>query len=265
MNISIIGTGNLAWHLSQALEQAGYRIAEIYGRDVAKAIHLAGLLYSAEVKNDLDFSESNSQLFIIAVSDDAVLGVCAKMLLPENAIVVHTSGAKYLSEMQQAFQIHHDLPVNCGVFYPLMTFTKNRRIDFAHIPLCIEAADEKTEAFLVKVGSAMSDAIYLINSEERRALHVAAVFACNFTNHLWGLAKEIVESEDIEFDILKPLISETFNKAILATHPADVQTGPAVRGDQATVKKHLEYLADDDDLRKVYQTMTDSIRDWHGE
>jgi predicted short-subunit dehydrogenase-like oxidoreductase (DUF2520 family) len=147
----------------------------------------------------------------------------------------------------------------------LMTFTRNRRLDFTHVPLCVEAADEKTENFLVKVAGTMSDAVYLINSDERKALHVAAVFACNFTNHLWGLAKEIVESEDMEFDILKPLITETFNKAILATHPADVQTGPAVRGDQSTVKKHLEYLADDDDLRKVYQTMTDSIKDWHGD
>ncbi len=265
MNISIIGTGNLAWHLSQALEKAGYRIAEVYGRDVSKAIQLAGLLYSCEVKTDLDFSGSVSRLFIIAVSDDAVTGVCARMLLPENSVVVHTSGTRTLEEIEQTFHIHHDLPVSCGVFYPLMTFSRNRRIGFDHVPLCIEAADEKSEALLVKTARALSDAVYLISSEERKVLHVAAVFACNFTNHLWGLAKEILESEELEFDILKPLITETFNKAILAKHPADVQTGPAVRGDQSIIKRHLEYLSDDEDLTRVYQALSDSIRDWHGE
>lgn len=263
MNVSIIGTGNLAWHLARIFEKTEIHVSEVFGREISKAILLSDDLYDAEATDELDFSESNSQIFFLCVSDDAIEEVCSKILLPENSILVHTSGAKPMDLIINTLEIYHDLKVNAGVFYPLMTFTKGKSVDFSEIPICIEAENKETEEVLIGLGKLISKEIFLINSEERAVLHVSAVFACNFTNHLWALSKEILESEDLEFDMLKPLIKETFKKAMAAKHPADVQTGPAIRKDSDTLKSHLAYLADDEDLEKVYKTMSNSIRDWH--
>jgi predicted short-subunit dehydrogenase-like oxidoreductase (DUF2520 family) len=131
------------------------------------------------------------------------------------------------------------------------------------VPFCIESQDEDAEQALVKLAQQLSNTVYLVNSEERKTLHVAAVFACNFTNHLLALAKEMVEEEDLEFDLLKPLIKETFRKALAAEHPALVQTGPAIRNDEITIAQHLDHLLPNKDLRNIYQVMTESIQQWH--
>ena len=263
MEIALLGTGNMAWHLARAIEKSGHRITDIYARDSTKAIQFAASLYDSKINQDLDFSESTAEIFILCVSDDAIEEVCSKILLPENAIIVHTSGAKSLEVLSSTLKIYHDLKTNSGVFYPLMTFTKGKEIDFKLVPVCIEAENTETEDFLIKLGKDISNDIYLVNSSERAVLHVAAVFSCNFSNHLWAISKEIVESEELDFEMLKPLIAETFKKAMAAKHPADVQTGPAIRGDQDTLATHLNYLKDDEDLTKVYQTLTESIQDWH--
>lgn len=263
MDIALLGTGNMAWHLSKAIEKYGHRITDIYARDTAKAIHFAATLYDAKINQDLDFSESSAEMFILCVSDDALEEVCSKILLPENAIIVHTSGAKSIEILSSTLKIYHDLKTNSGVFYPLMTFTKGIEMDFKQVPICIEAENKETEDFLIKLGKDISNDIYIVNSNERAVLHVAAVFSCNFSNHLWAISKEIVESEELDFDMLKPLIAETFKKAMAAKHPADAQTGPAIRDDQGTLNQHLKYLKDDEDLTKVYETLTESIQDWH--
>jgi predicted short-subunit dehydrogenase-like oxidoreductase (DUF2520 family) len=263
MKISFIGAGNVAWHLSQAFEQAGHQVCEIYSRDNAKALKLCTMLYAAEANTDLDFAESDAELFILAVADDAISEVCSKVVLPENAIIAHTSGSKSLEDLQKSMQIHHDLPVKSAVFYPLMTFSISKKIDLNEVPFCIESQDENAEQALVKLAQQLSNTVYLVNSEERKTLHVAAVFACNFTNHLLALAKEMVEEEDLEFDLLKPLIKETFRKALAAEHPAHVQTGPAIRNDEITIAQHLDFLLPNKDLRNIYQVMTESIQQWH--
>jgi predicted short-subunit dehydrogenase-like oxidoreductase (DUF2520 family) len=263
MDIAVIGSGHVAWHLAHAFEERGYSVVSVYSRQLEKAEDLAETLYACNPTDSLDFSLSAAELFILAVSDDAIEEVCRKIHLPEGAILAHTSGAKSIQILEEIIDNERFMPIDYGVFYPLMTFTKGKKVSFSTIPICIEASDEDTEDVLVKLASELSNEVHLISSEQRRVLHVSAVFACNFTNHLWALTKAIVESEDLPFDILKPLIQETVKKAMKAPHPADVQTGPAIRHDQQTILNHLAYLSEDDDLLKVYQLLTESIQDWH--
>ncbi|RYU95572.1 Rossmann-like and DUF2520 domain-containing protein [Emticicia agri] len=263
MKISVIGAGNVAWHLSIAFENHHHQVCEIYSRQLSKAKAITSMLYQAEATTSLDFSESKAELFILAVSDDAIAEVCSKLVLPENAILAHTSGTRSLNELQQLMVSYHDLPIRCAVFYPLMTFSIQKRIQMKEVPFCIEADEEMAENQLVKLAQGLSKTVYLISSQERKVLHVAAVFACNFTNHLLALAKEITIEEELEFDLLKPLIKETFQKAMAAEHPADVQTGPAVRGDNSTMNNHLIYLKDRTDLFEIYEIMSESIQQWH--
>jgi predicted short-subunit dehydrogenase-like oxidoreductase (DUF2520 family) len=260
MKISIIGSGNVAWHLGIALENHHHQIYEVFSRQKSKASHLTAMLYQAEAKTDLDFSESKAELFILAVADDAMNEVCEQLILPENAILAHTSGSKSLEDLQKLMLIHHDLPVKCAVLYPLMTFSAGKKLDLKTVPFCIEASDDETEQQLVEIAQEMSNTVYLISSDERKVLHVAAVFACNFTNHLLALAKSITDSEDLEFDLLKPIISETFKKALTAENPADVQTGPAIRRDKSIINRHLDYLKEDENLVEIYEVLTESIQ-----
>lgn len=257
MTISIIGAGNIAWHLTRAFEKAGVGVNEVYARDINKALSLANSLYAAIAVNSLDFSKSDSNVFFLCVSDDAIAEVSLNLVLPPDGILVHTSGAKPLSILpEREFE-------GRGVFYPLQTFTKGVNVDFADIPVLIEGDSESTLITLNKIAKRLSRNVKMANSNERLIYHVSAVFSCNFTNHLWAISKEILESENLDFELLKPLIVETVNKMVRASHPADVQTGPAVRNDTSTINNHLRFLSDDEDLLKVYTTLTESISDWH--
>ncbi len=260
MQVSIIGSGNLAWHLAVELESAGVNITEIYSRTPKNAAELTEYLYETEPVDSLDFRYSQSQIFLIAVSDDAIKTIASQILLPPKAILAHTSGAKNLDIIDVAKENN---VCYTGVFYPLMTFTKGKRVLFDQIPICIESDDETAEKELSLLANLISEKVLIISSYERLCLHVSAVFACNFTNHLWALSKEIIDSEELDFELLKPLIRETYLKAMAADHPAHVQTGPAIRNDQETIGKHLAFLADDDDLIKVYCTINSSIIDWN--
>lgn len=159
-------------------------------------------------------------------------------------------------------QLYSDVPVRTGVFYPLQTFSRDQNpLDFEEIPLCIEAGDPETEASLVAMGQEISSIVYLVSSAERRVLHLSAVFACNFTNHLLSIANDLTDAHDLEFDLLRPLIRETFRKALAATNPTDVQTGPARRGDQKTISTHLAMLNQQPRLKEMYELITESIKE----
>jgi predicted short-subunit dehydrogenase-like oxidoreductase (DUF2520 family) len=262
MEISFIGAGNLAWHLAPALENAGHHINEVYSRQLQHSRQLISYLYDARPHSELNFADSPSQLFILAVPDDALESVCSRLVLPEQAILVHTSGSKSLQLLEQWMAIYSDVPVKTGVFYALQTFTRGQSfLPFETIPLCLEASDKTTEETLVTLGQEISDVVYLITSEERQLLHIAAVFACNFTNHLLSIAYELTTEQGLEFDLLRPLITETFRKGLAADNPADVQTGPARRGDLTTIRNHLSLLATQPKLSTLYQLLTDSIRE----
>lgn len=254
--ITIIGAGRVAWHLAPALENAGHVIQEVYSRRYREAKKLASRLYQASAQDEPDFSDSSAEIFILAVADDAIRTVASRLLLPEHdTIVVHTSGSQplgALADAQSSFT---------GVFYPLQTFTKDKEVDFSKIPVCLEADDDGVLKVLIKLAKSISAEVRLINSQERAILHIAAVFACNFTNHLLQMAETLTESHHLEFSLLKPLIAETISKG-LTIGPRQAQTGPAIRGDLITLEKHMDYLRNyDKDYAEIYKVITQHILD----
>jgi predicted short-subunit dehydrogenase-like oxidoreductase (DUF2520 family) len=211
-------------------------------------------LYQAEIKGTLDFSTSDSAVFIIATSDDAIQDIAQEIILPEEAILIHTSGSQPLSLLQFAATPH------LGVLYPLQTFSKLKKVDFREIPLFVESSDEKTEFTMMPLAKAVSNKVHKIGSEERKALHVAAVFASNFTNHMLTMAHDILQQNSMNFEWLVPLITETINKSI-ALGPEAAQTGPARRGDLEVLDEHLEFLRQQKSVAKIYKLLSQDIID----
>lgn len=257
-SVSFIGSGNLAWHLAPALDNVGYTVKEVYSRSPKHATALVGRLYQAEVKATLDFSTSPSEIFIISVSDDAIQDIVREIILPEDVILVHTSGSQPLSVLGYAATPH------VGVFYPLQTFSKAKKVDFKDIPVFIESDTEDTAKMLIKMAKAISGKVKQIDSHDRKALHVAAVFASNFTNHMLTISKEILSSSKLDFDVLKPLIVETINKSI-TIGPEASQTGPAKRGDLEILDRHIEFLQHDETLAEIYRLISQDIIDKNAE
>jgi predicted short-subunit dehydrogenase-like oxidoreductase (DUF2520 family) len=254
LTVSFIGSGNLAWHLAPAIDNAGFVVKEVFSARQKNAVALTERLYQAEAKSSLDFSDSTSEIFFIAVSDEAIADVVKEIILPEGATLVHTSGSQPLNILQFAAAAHS------GVFYPLQTFTKSRPIDFKNIPVFIESSDEESEKKLTALAKALTSKFKKITSEERQGLHVAAVFASNFPNHMLRLSKMLMEQRGLNFEWLKPVILETINKA-LAVGPEYSQTGPAVRGDLEILDQHMEYLKSDKVVAKIYEIISQDIID----
>lgn len=253
LKITIIGTGNVAWHLAPALEQAGYVINEIYGRSENKALEIGKCLYNPTITENLDFSLSASSLFIISVSDSAIEAIASEIVLPDDAMVVHTSGSVPMSILELTALDH------IGVFYPLQTFSKERKMKFSEIPLLIESNNEDAQALLEETASSLSSKVSIVNSEDRLGIHLAAVFANNFTNHMIDIASRLMDDSDLDLELLKPLIRETIEKA-LDQNPSEVQTGPAIREDTETMQKHLEQLDSHPRYQELYQLISESIR-----
>jgi predicted short-subunit dehydrogenase-like oxidoreductase (DUF2520 family) len=258
--VSIIGAGNLAWHLAPALDNTDFAVREVYSREPKNAKALVEKLYQAEAVSSLDFSTSNSAIFIIAVTDDAIESIAQEIILPENATLVHTSGSQPLSVLD------YTATLNLGVFYPLQTFSKAKKVDFNEVPIFIESENSETEKILIKMAKAISKRVQIISPENRKALHVAAVFASNFTNHMLTLSKKIMNNSKLDFDLLKPLIAETLNKS-LTIGPDHAQTGPAKRGDLEILDKHVEFLNnfDDESVTEIYKLISQHIIDYYGE
>ncbi|MBI1769128.1 MAG: DUF2520 domain-containing protein [Bacteroidetes bacterium] len=250
--ISFIGSGNLAWHLAPAFDNAGFIVKEVFSPNTRHAEELTERLYQAEVKATLDFSTSDSSIFIIAANDDSISDIAKEIILPDDAVLTHTSGSVPLTDLQFA------ATSNIGVFYPLQTFSKSKKIDFKQTPIFIESNNEQTESVLMTLAKAISNQVKQIGSEERKALHIAAVFASNFTNHMLTLSQKIMLQNGMEFDWLKPLIIETINKS-LQVGPESAQTGPARRGDLETLEKHMAFLQSDPDLSEVYKIISQHI------
>jgi predicted short-subunit dehydrogenase-like oxidoreductase (DUF2520 family) len=253
-NISFIGSGNLAWHLAPALDNAGFVVKEVYSRNTRHAEALTGRLYQAEVKATLDFSTSTSTIFVVATNDEGINEIAREIILPEDAVLTHTSGSVPLSDLQFA------ATPNIGVFYPLQTFTKNKKVDFKQTPIFVESINEETEIVLTSLAKAISNQVRKITSEERKALHVSAVFASNFTNHMLTLSREIMQQHGLEYDWLKPLISETINKS-LQLDPEAAQTGPAKRGDLEILEMHMAFLKEDPAKAEIYKIVSQHIID----
>jgi predicted short-subunit dehydrogenase-like oxidoreductase (DUF2520 family) len=186
------------------------------------------------------------------VSDEVIADVAKEIIVPEGAILVHTSGSQPLDILQFAATPH------TGVFYPLQTFTKGRTIDFRNVPVFIEASDSDSEKQLTSMAKMLTTKFRKISTSERKALHVAAVFASNFPNHMLRISKELMDENELNFDWLKPLILETINKA-LAVGPEYSQTGPAVRGDLEILDEHLKFLKKEKATAKIYEIISQDI------
>jgi len=253
-NISIIGSGNVATHIGVALKNAGLKIDCVYSRNQFNADILAKKLNATGVdKVDLVFGESD--LYIFAVSD-TIIETLAKQLsdyLGYKPLVVHTSGLVSSTVFDPYFN-------EFGSFYPLQTFTKNRVVDIKEIPLLLAGNSYEVESKIMKLAELISNNTKFINDEERKVLHVAAVYANNFTNYLYSISENILTNENIDFNLLFPLIKETAQKIIDGENPVDVQTGPAMRNDDSTLQSHLEYLKKYPMFQKIYELITKSIK-----
>lgn len=255
--IALIGAGNLAWHLGQALYGAGNTISEVFSKNLENAQALAALFPDAIPTHHLNFAESKAQVFIVAVKDDALASVLEELVLPPQAILAHTSGT-------QSLQLIRNQAISPAVFYPLQTFSKAKQVNFTAIPICIEASNEATYLILEQIAQSISTQVYRLSSEQRQVLHLAAVFACNFPNFLFLISKQILAQQQIPFDLLKPLIDETVEKAF-SISPENAQTGPAKRGDNSIIDKHLALLNSleiNPDWQKIYQLLSKNITDY---
>jgi predicted short-subunit dehydrogenase-like oxidoreductase (DUF2520 family) len=258
MNVTFIGSGNLAWHLAPALDNTDFPVREVYSTNPKNAEALVEKLYEARVCVSPDFSLSKSRIFIVCVSDDSIADVVQEVILPENSIIIHTSGSQPLSVLG------YTGTSNIGVLYPLQTFTKTKRIDFREIPILIESDNAETEKILVNLAKSVSKKVMRISSADRKAIHVAAVFASNFTNHMLTVSKSVMEKHKLDFDLLKPLIVETINKS-LGIGPDNAQTGPAKRGDLEILDNHMQFLSYDESIAEIYQVISQHIVDLYDE
>lgn len=249
IKVVIIGAGNVATHLYRTFSEVKeVEVVQVYNRNEK---HLTFVKEAEKRVSKIDELQK-ADIYLLAIKDEAISEFASEM--PETAgIVAHTSG----SEPMDSLRRFH----NFGVFYPLQTFSKNKAIDFRNIPICLEANSEKNLQILKELAEKISEKIFEVNSEQRKALHLSAVFVNNFTNHLFAIASEYCRKNELPFDILRPLIKETVDK-IESLNPIDAQTGPALRNDQKTIDMHLKML--DEDQKKIYTTLTESIQKLHG-
>ena len=250
MDIVLLGSGNVATHLGSALLNAGHCVVQVYSPTKAHADTLAHTLSAAAI-DDPGAVATQADAFIIAVKDDAIAQVTARLPSPLHGVVVHTAGSVDISVLAAH-------AANYGVLYPVQTFSKAKAVDFTTIPIALEASDEATYIRLAELTGSLSSRVFSCDSRQRLSLHVAAVFACNFTNHLYTIAADLLAEHGLDFDLITPLILETAEK-VTAHHPRDVQTGPAVRNDARTMQQHLELLAGHPGLQDIYEKLSHRI------
>lgn len=249
MRVSIIGSGNVATHIAKALYKANVTLLDVWSYSLANAQLLANKV-DARAIAELSQISDEADIVLIAVKDDAIVAV-ADQLKNYKGLVAHTSGAIALDALAGN--------KNYGVFYPLQTFSKHKELDFGNVPLCLEANNANNLSLLKQLAALISKSLYEVDSEQRKTLHLAAVFACNFPNYLYGIAQQLLAQNQLDFNIIKPLIAETANK-VQSAFPNEVQTGPAVRNDEQTLKKHEAMLQEHPAWLTIYKLLSDQIK-----
>jgi len=255
MKVVIIGSGNVATHFALALQAKGLTICQIYSRTSSNAESLAKKL-DTPFTSEISDIYRNADVYIYALKDSSFLKLLKKFNLPNTALHIHTSGSIPMND----FFGYAD---KYGVLYPLQTFSKNKEVDFSQIPICVEAINQEVEEALLNIAHLLTPKTFVMSSEKRKKVHLAAVFACNFSNYMYDIAYDIVMSAGVDFEILKPLIAETANKIQTMT-PREAQTGPAVRYDENTINKHLTLLNRKKNLKEIYRILSKSIHKRHG-
>ncbi|MVN91684.1 Rossmann-like and DUF2520 domain-containing protein [Mucilaginibacter aquatilis] len=249
MRITLIGSGNVATHLGAALKNAGHYIVQVYSRNQQNAALLAYHL-KADAIDDLMMVSAETDLFIISTSDSVIDSVASQLAVHQKPIV-HTSGATPIQVLLKYTE-------HAGVFYPLQTFSKIREVNFSMVPLCIEGAYEDLTAMLKELAYTISSNVSEVNSAQRKRLHLAAVFACNFPNYLYNIAQELLATHQLDFNLMRPLILETAEKVQFQL-PAKVQTGPAIRNDKNTMDAHIHLLDNEPVLKEIYELLSQCI------
>jgi len=247
-HIVFIGAGNVATHLATAFQQSGKTIDQIYSRSEYSAKKLAnkiGCSYTTNI-NELNL---NSELYIVAVKDQVLPEILKKIKLKKK-LIVHTSGLHTMNLLKKCSE-------NYGIFYPLQTLTIKRKINTNAIPICIEANSKTNQELLSDLAYLFTKNVSIVDSEERKILHLAAVFACNYTNYLYSIAADILKNAKIPFNLLHPLIKETAEKAI-ETGPNEAQTGPAHRNDLKVIQSHKKMLKNKEQ-KNIYSLLSKSI------
>jgi len=246
IRVSIVGSGNVATRLCYAFRDAGVEIQQLLstsksGKELAETFDIA-LITSPE---NMEFVD----VVLLCIKDDALHENYISRF-DKSLFLCHTSGSVSINIFGSRNK--------GGIFYPLQTLSKAKEVEFTNIPLCIESKEEKGLHILRDLASLISEDVRIINSEERKRIHLAAVFVSNFANHLYKIAEDLLSENNIDFDILKPLIAETAEK-IQTISPTQAQTGPALRKDEMIIKKHLESLSLHPNYKNIYQIFSESI------
>ena len=277
MKIVLIGAGNLATHLGKALHAAGHDMLQVFSRTMQSAETLASLL-DAEPLTDIAQVRDDADVYIFSVKDSALVQLVAQLCRHEadglgedgavkalrkakkgehERVFLHTAGSMPMSVFEGMAQ-HY------GVLYPMQTFSKQREVDFSVIPCFVEANDEFAQKQIEGLAREISGRVYQLSSEDRKYLHLSAVFACNFANHCYAISQELLEEHGIPFDVMLPLINETAAK-VYEMKPKDAQTGPAVRYDENVIGKQSKLLENHPHFKKVYDSMSKSIHGLNAE
>ena len=244
-NIILVGSGNVATNLGLALKKSSYPIVQVYSRSIENAKKLANKL-NTEFTNDLTQLKS-ADLIIVSVNDDAISNVLSQI---KNTSIVHTSGSIGINIFNDNFS-------NYGVLYPLQTFNKEVNVNISEIPFCIEGNNLAFEKQLTTLAKQLSNNVVLMDSEQRKQVHIAAVFACNFSNQMFSIADDLLAEKNLDFKILLPLIKQTIAK-LSTNKPKAVQTGPAKRNDNNIIQEHIKHISKQE-VKDLYQEISNNI------
>lgn len=248
MRIVFVGSGNVATCLAHAFVAEGHIITQVYSQTIDNAQLLAESIRASAV-DDFMLLNCDVDLVVIAVKDDAIADVVGK--LPEtSAMVVHTAGSIDVAVLSRF--------VNYGVLYPFQTFTKTKSVNILEVPLLVEGSSAVVEQSLLLFAETISNTTLVVSSSQRQQLHLAAVFACNFVNHLYVIAHDLLKESDLPFTLLLPLIGETAHK-VEQVEPRLAQTGPASRDDIKTIEVHKKRLSVNPELKSIYELLTNRI------
>lgn len=253
MKITLIGAGNLATNLAFALVEAGHELRQIYSRTDASARELAEKTGVEAFTSQIPAINKDSDVYIVSITDKALNEIAPQLVEGrEQALWLHTAG----SMPMDVFGCRRR-----GVLYPMQTFSKQKRVSFRAIPIFIETAEAEDLKLVKALAQSLSDSVYELSSQDRPYLHLAAVFCCNFANHCSTLAARLLEKHGIPFNVMLPLIDET-TKKLHTLPPLEAQTGPASRGDENVMNKHLQILESEGEqtLSKIYRLMSQSIQ-----
>jgi predicted short-subunit dehydrogenase-like oxidoreductase (DUF2520 family) len=248
--IIIIGAGKLAWHLAPALAAAGYPIKQVYSRSEISASALAEKI-GVEWTTDAGALNPDADMLLFCIPDKAIKEFLCFIERKEELMMVHTAGSV-------PADVFAGIAKRYGVLYPLMTFSKERSVNLGNVPFCIEGSDPESLNVLENMAGCLSKQVHRMDSTERKRLHLAAIIAGNFSNHMYRLAKNYLSESGTDFDLLKPLILETALK-VMEIDPAMAQTGPASRNDELVLREHAELLKEHPEWQKLYTFVSGSI------